>query len=410
MSDANENPARIGDFRDVYSPVTLLGVYASALRTPADARIILSRGVYHAAQNTREYGGYYFDTLRGVNDAGSIRLRVPGLLRSKLEHSKVYVFRGYVEKRVSFSSIELIFTVDDVLRKEDSPVSEEDQKRFSLMQRRITRGTRDFESMTKRAVHENKPLRLACLYGSGAIVNKDFERGLGEAVARFAVTEYRCNFSSKTEIIRWLRAISATGTDATAVVRGGGEGGLEIFNDPDIGAEILSMSSVIVTALGHAVNETLVDKLADRKFDLPHHFGSSLKAWVDEALEEQARSKSRFIEQVKTDLEKTYAEQILSLKKQVEDSVKERAEALVTRENSFNAQLNAYQAQLKSKDETLETLTANFERTLQSRIAAVSAEAAMEMTKLRLKAGAGKWWLYLLAGLAAGLIAGVLLK
>jgi exodeoxyribonuclease VII large subunit len=435
MSEQEDSRSLVDEFEHLYSPATLLGVYASAIRTPADARLILARGVFQASQSPREYAGYYYDSLKGVNDNGNIKLRVPGLLRSKLENNQVYIFKGYVEKRVNFSAIELIFTVDEILRKEVSPLSEEDQKRFSLMQRKITRGFRDFEALVKQSVYANTPLRIANLYGTSAIVNKDFERGLAEAQSKFAITDYRCNFASKTEIIRWLRALSSTGAEVVAVVRGGGEGGLDIFNDPEIGAEALKLNAVLVSALGHAVNETLIDKLADKKFDLPHHYGSSLKGWVDQALEEQARSKSKFIEQVKLDLEKTYKDQITALTTQLEarnkefqqsqqkfkelteQNTRDKDEAIKAREQSFTAQLNALQEQIKTRESALKELRENYELTTKKEVELAQSQLATQMERLRMekeqadrRASSRSWWLYLLGGLLIGLLAGLALK
>jgi exodeoxyribonuclease VII large subunit len=294
-----------------------------------------------------------------------------------------------MEKRVSFSSIELVFTIDDVLQKEASPLSEEDLKRFSLIQQKITKGYRDFEALVKESIYKGEPVRIANLYGSAAIVNKDFDKGLAEASARFSISEYRCSFASRTEIIRWLRALNGSGAQVIAVVRGGGDGGLDIFNDPGIGAEALKLNALLVSALGHAVNETLLDKLADRKFDLPHHYGSSLKSWVDQATEEQAKSKSIFIDQVKKDLSKSYDEQILLLKTQLDQSKKE-------------------------KEETLKSVSVTYENTMKEQMALVT-QAKSEVEQVRrerdaLKRRGVSWWFYLLGALAIGLLIGKVLS
>jgi exodeoxyribonuclease VII large subunit len=402
---------QVEQFQNVYSPATLLGVYAAAIRSAADGRIVLARGLYQSAMNSREYAGHYYDTLKGVNDNGSIKLRVPSQLRSKLEENHVYVFRGYVEKRVNFSVIELVFCVDDILQKELNPMSEEDAKRFSLMQQKITKGSRDFEALVKDSIYKNEPLRIANLYGSSAIVNKDFNNGLGEAAGKFIISEYRCNFASKTEITRWMRNLDGSGAQVIALVRGGGDGGLDIFNDPDIGAEAVKLNAVLVSALGHAVNQTLIDKLADRKFDLPHHYGSSLRTWVNEAVEDQARSKSRFIEQVKTDLEKTYREQILALSTQIELNKNEKEETIRSREESFTAQLKALSAQLQAGEETLKTLKDTYELTAKQQVEAAVSQATTELASLKMdrdlsnsRRSGTQWWLYLLVGLLAGIL------
>lgn len=99
---------------------------------------------------------------------------------------------------------------------------------------------------------------------------------------------------------------------------------MDVFNDPDLGEEIVKLKPLFITALGHVVDDSLADKIADKKFHLPHDYGNSLKVWVDEAVAEQAKSKSLFIEQVKKDLTKTF-----------EDQIKTKDEALKTLQKTY---------------------------------------------------------------------------
>jgi exodeoxyribonuclease VII large subunit len=384
-------------FQQVYSPSTLLGVFSAAIKSPADARLILARGIYQPAPASREYAGYFYDSLKGVHDNGIIKLRLPSLLRSKLKQNHVYVFRGFVEKRIGFSAIELILTVDDILQEEQSPVTGEDLRRFSLLQQKITKGYRDFESLVKESVYKGEPLRIANIYGTSAIVDKDFQRGIGDSVSRFSITDYRCSFASRTDIIRWLRNLDATGCHAIGLVRGGGDGGLEIFNDPEIGEVAVAMKAIFVTALGHTVNHTLLDKLADRKFDLPHQYGSSLKRWIDEATDEQARSRTRFIDQVKTDLEKVYREQISVLQSQLTQSQKEKEEKSKSQEEMVHTLRETFDATARAQVEAAIAL-ANF------RIASVEAEHAREKKRTRRRLS----FLLLVIGILAGGLAFVI--
>ena len=178
--------------------------------------------------------------------------------------------------------------------------------------------------MIKTFIYKGEVMRIANLYGNTAIVHKDFEKGLAEASVRFEITEHRCNFGSKTEIISALTNLNKQGYHAIALVRGGGDkASLEVFNDPELGEAILKLKTLVISALGHTVDETLTDKLADKKFALPHDYGNSLKVWVDNAIEEQNKSKSIFIEQVKQDLNKTFQDQITTLQTQLQAKNKE---------------------------------------------------------------------------------------
>lgn len=382
----NPLPSEIRAFENVYSPGTLLGVYAAALRTPVEGRMVLARGIFQASPLARVYNDYYYDSIRSVYENKVVKARIPALLRNKLENNQVYLFKGYVEKKVTLSAIELQLVVDEVLQKEENNIPAEEVRRFELVQQKLTKGFQDFEKLVRDRVHHNEPVKIMNVFGHSAIVHKDFEKGIAEAMTRFVIQEHRCNFSSKAEIIQTLNALAGTGMDAVALVRGGGDAAsLDIFNDPEVGAAALKLKPLLVTALGHTVNHTLADRLADHKFALPHDYGTKLREWVDAAVAEQANSKSRFIEQVKKDLEKTYGEQISTLEKQLELRNKEyaasqekfreigeqwrkdQAEAMTIRETAFAAQL-------KQKDEILKTLSEQFDTTAKEKINAATIE------------------------------------
>lgn len=338
--------------------------------------MILARGIFQASANARIYNDHFYDSIKSINENKSIKARIPATLRSKLENGQAYLFKGYVEKKIAFSTIELVLVVDEVLQKEEHGLSAEDEKRVALLQKKIARGYRDFEALVKEHVYRGEPIKLLNIYGLGAIVHKDFEKGLGEARTRFQIEEHRCNFNSRKEIIQSLRGFSGTKVHAIALVRGGGDAAsLDIFNDPAVAEAGIDLQPLFITALGHTVNESVCDKIADRKFALPHDYGCSLKQWVDNAVEEQAKSKSVFIEQVRTELKKTYQDQISLLRTQaernakelketrdnfttlLEQAQKERTENAATQANVFRTQLEGLTQLLKIREETEATLT-----------------------------------------------------
>lgn len=387
MSENQITDLEVTEFKNVYSPRTLLGVYANAIRTTADGRVVLAKGNYQLAQNQKEYSGFYYDSLKSLNGNESIKIKVPTLLRSKLENNAVYIFKGYVEKRINFSSIELVFVIDDLLQKEENQISEEEIKRFELIQKKIAKEYRDVESLVKENIYQGNIIKIANLYGNTAIVNEDFKLGLAEAITKFNITEHRCSFSSKTQLIATIQRLKVLDYDIIALVRGGGEKqSLEIFNDSELGNEAISIKPVLVTALGHKqTEETLLDKIADKKFALPHDYGNSLKVWVDQAIEAQAKSKSVFIEQVKKDLAKTYTEQITTVQKQlearnkefemaqikfkemVEQNQKDKLETIKAKEKTFEANLKTLTEQIKAKDESIKVFQSKFEEQLKAK-------------------------------------------
>ncbi len=61
------------EFENVYTPGSLLGVYANALRTPADGRMIIAKGILQILPNQTNYGGYYYDNLKSIDENKIIR-------------------------------------------------------------------------------------------------------------------------------------------------------------------------------------------------------------------------------------------------------------------------------------------------------------------------------------------------
>ena len=51
---------------------------------------------------------------------------------------------------------------------------------------------------------------------------------------------------------------------------------METFNDLQLSELFITIEAVTVTAIGHTVDETLLDKLADKRFHLPHDYGAGL--------------------------------------------------------------------------------------------------------------------------------------
>src|SRR5690606_1062033 len=95
-------------YNEIYTPTTLLGVYTNTLNTSADGEIILTRG-HNGIPNAKEYYGYYYETLRSPNPNHYIKIRVSNILRGKLNDNKIYLLKGYMEKRMNSSSIKLMY-------------------------------------------------------------------------------------------------------------------------------------------------------------------------------------------------------------------------------------------------------------------------------------------------------------
>jgi hypothetical protein len=98
-----------------YSPTSVIGLFSNALKLHATVNLIYLKGRY-AYGGGKSYGNYYYDLVFSEGDHTSIGVRISSLLRSKIINNEIYTLRGYIEKSIKNSSIELRFVVDEIIQ------------------------------------------------------------------------------------------------------------------------------------------------------------------------------------------------------------------------------------------------------------------------------------------------------
>jgi len=340
----------------VYSPTSVIGIFSNALKLNATVNLIYLKGRY-AYGGGKSYGNYYYDHLFSEADNISIGVRVSSLLRSKIANNEIYTLRGYIEKSIKNSSIELRFVVDEIIQQEERSISEEELERYGLIQKKLETGSKDLETLIRNKILKDEKVRVANIYGNNAIVQKDFSEGLDVSQMYFDVSDHPCNITSSTAIIAKLKEISASDYDIVALVRGGGDRqSMETFNDLKLSEVFIDMYPVTVTAIGHTVDETLLDKLADKRFHLPHDYGAGLHAIAEKLSHERSNSRALLIDEVKKDVTKQFSEQVETLEKQLKKKNEEFAEAQKTYKEQSEAHNKTYSEQLKVRNEEFQKL------------------------------------------------------
>ncbi|MCP1297934.1 hypothetical protein NK356_01940 [Chryseobacterium sp. S0630] len=340
----------------IYSPGSVLGLFSNALKLNATVNLIYLKGRYSFGGG-KSYGNYYYDHLFSESDTISIGVRISALLRSKIENNDIYTLRGYIEKSIKNSSVELRFVVDEIIQQEERAISEEELQRYELIQKKLEKGSKDLESIIRNKLLKDEPVRIANIYGNNAIVQKDFAEGLDISQKYFQVSEYSCSITSSTSIAEKLEEVSESGYDIIALVRGGGDRqSMEVFNDIVLSELFIALEAVTVTAIGHTVDETLLDKLADKRFHLPHDYGAGLHSIVEKLSHEKSNSRALLIDEVKKDVGKQFAEQVLTLEKQLKKKNDEFTEAQKTFKEQSENQVKAFTEQLKVRNEEVEKL------------------------------------------------------
>ncbi|MCJ8153015.1 hypothetical protein MKJ01_04450 [Chryseobacterium sp. SSA4.19] len=340
----------------IYSPASIIGLFNNALKLNATVNLIYLKGRYSYGGG-KAYVNYYYDFLYSESDNTSIGVKMPGLLRSKITNNEIYTLRGFIEKRVKNSSIELIFVVDELISQEEKSVFEDDFKRYDLIQKKLEKGSQDIETFIRDKILRSEKARIANIYGHNAIVQKDFYEGLDISSKDFDIDDYTCNITSATSISDLLDTISAKGYDVIALVRGGGDKqSFEVFNNLLLAEKLISIPAITITALGHTADETLLDKLADKRFHLPHDYGSGLHAILNKLTEEKSNSRALLIEEVKKDVSKQFVEQVSTLTGQLKKKNDEFIEAQKTFKEHVEQQSKAFSEQLKVRNEEVEKL------------------------------------------------------
>jgi len=184
----------------VYSPASVIGIFSNALKLNATVNLIYLKGRY-AFGGGKSYGNYYYDLLFSEGDHTSIGIRISSLLRSKITNNEIYTLRGFIEKSIKNSSIELRFVVDEIVQQEERSISEEELHKYELIQKKLEVGSKDLETLIRDKMLKDEKIKVANIYGNNAIVQKDFSEGLDVSSQYFDVINYSCNITSSTAII-----------------------------------------------------------------------------------------------------------------------------------------------------------------------------------------------------------------
>lgn len=204
---------------------------------------------------------------------------------------------------------------------------------------------------------KDEKVRVANIYGNNAIVQKDFFEGLDVSRKYFDISDHSCNITSSTAIISKMNEVSGLDYDIVALVRGGGDRqSMETFNDLSLSELFITMKPVTVTAIGHTVDETLLDKLADKRFHLPHDYGAGLHAIAEKLSHERSNSRTLLIDEVKKDVTKQFSEQVETLEKQLKKKNEEFTEAQKIYKEQVENHNKTFTDQLKIRNEEFQKL------------------------------------------------------
>ncbi len=301
-----------------FSPSEIIKIYSSRI-DGGEKNVMLVQGKYKQnGKNGKSYAGYFYDqVLSELEDQVSIKIKVPEVVRHKLKDNEIYSFQGVLDNKVrNFGSIELQFAVTGDVTHEKRQVSEKEQKKNDILKTKSERPFKDFEAKIKQSFYNDEKFNLLIVYGKASIVDKDVKSALENSITNYNIQEQRINFSSKNDIINFIRQqkFNFPKKQAVAFVRGGGTG-IEMFDDADICEELLKVNDITVSVIGHKNDYSFFDSVADKSFPTPSLFGTFLKNMVESVQAEMTNSKAALIKSVEKTIKPPLEARIKDLEK-----------------------------------------------------------------------------------------------
>ena len=259
-----------------HTPESLSNFLSDSLQAPTDRKLFQIEGVYIDGKG-KVYGQLYYDSLVDAVTERKLTLRVPKNIKPQLVDGTCYQFSGFLNHMIPNRpdiNISLNFHVMKVLD-DRGKSSDNVDAGATLLEEKSEQGFKNVEKFIFTQFSKNKNPVVYLVVGNEAITDNDFVIGMGDALAVYDLQEHRINLNSPNEIIDKITALDKEDECIIALVRGGGD--LDIFNDVSIVRSVVSLKNVFVTAIGHASDVSILDRVADQRFDTPSFLGAFFK-------------------------------------------------------------------------------------------------------------------------------------
>lgn len=333
-----------------YSPSAIVAIFNAATITKEEKKVIQVKGIFKKSGNAN-YSGFYYNTLKDEAADYSITLVTPVLLHNKLDDNKTIDCNGFISRRLDkYGRIEIRIHLVELLAERANRFSDEETKKILLINKKIELGFKDLDAHIKSRIFNNETITIKVVMGKSGIIDSDIKKGMQSSSSLFNIEYHRVSLSAPNDIVAMIKSLDTPQTDLICVARGGGEH-LETFEDFDICQVILECKTIIASAIGHAENVTLFEKLSDKKFITPTQFGNYLKEIYDHTIEELQRSKAKLVQDVTQQLSANFKKQVdnlneqLKLSKQLHEKTKEDLNKTYAEKlDAANVQLKNFQA------------------------------------------------------------------
>ena len=247
------------------------------------------------------------------------------------------------------------------------------------------------------------------IVGKMAIIDSDIKHQLRESIGFYQLEFHRIGLSSEQEIIQTMLQLDEH-TDIIVVSRGGGEN-LDIFNKTTIAEKAIAMKALLVTAIGHKEDVTLLQKVADKAFITPSEFGQFLNDTYNQTIEEAQHSRAQLVESVKKQLTANYQKEIDNLKQQLQTTEELKKKNNEDLEKVYNEKIAGLNEQIKMLTNTYNQQIGETQKLQNEKLVILSEQLntyKAQVATLEKKSSVN--WMLVIIGILLGLIAGYLLK
>jgi hypothetical protein len=264
---------------EVYTPESLVHIITNSIKPTKTDVLILLRGVYKPHGHIA-YQQYYYDRIEDETSDYLLTIRLQRALRQTLNEGQTYLFKGYLTRQVRKEGrIELLYNVVDAVQQAPKLVSNAAEKQVRIYQRKLELGRRDVARILQNRLRQSTMARIALIIGQQSVIENDIRSALDDTLPYYELNPFRVNLGTAEELIQQIEKIEHSSYDLIAVARGGGAG-QEIFDDEELAYIVAGLQTPLITAIGHADDSHLIDRIADKSFATPSQLGTFLKAVV----------------------------------------------------------------------------------------------------------------------------------
>ena len=319
-----------------FAPGALMNAIGNSLSSPLLQTVLKVKGLYKPGKGVN-YNGSYYDILKDEFTEANLALVVPERLRPQLKDGQLIEASVYLSKRFQAATgrIDLLLTLNELLDKKEKTINEEDTRLLAILQKKAKTGYKDADSFIKKRLFEQKPVRVTILVGLTAIIDQDIKHQIREAVRAYEIDYVRINLSQVAEITRALKTYE--NCDILVMARGGGEN-MAIFDNPAISESVLQLRCIFMTALGHTVDEPLLQKVADKAFITPTALGQYFHELYNRTIEDLNDSKTKLMADLAKQFQLSYEEKLRDLNDRLTQTTRSSQEAMQKAESKAETQ------------------------------------------------------------------------